>query len=92
MNYHERNNTEYKFSINEIRYELNIGKNSEYFYLSDENNNRRVYVGKYEKKGDSIILKDTEIEMYIISNKLFGFPEKPTEIELIKTEDDIKSK
>ncbi|QJP35403.1 hypothetical protein F0365_13845 [Nonlabens sp. Ci31] len=86
MNYHERNNTEYKFSVNDIVYELSIGKNNEYFYLCDENNNGRVYVGKYEKKGDSLILKDSEAEMYIIKNKLFEFPEKRTEIDLIKTE------
>jgi hypothetical protein len=86
MNYHERNNTEYKFSINDIVYELNIGKNNEYFYLCDQNNDGRVYVGKYEKKGDSILLKDPEAEMYIIDNKLFEFPEKRTEINLIKTE------
>lgn len=85
MNYHERNNTEYKFSINDIVYELNIGKNTEYFYLCDENNNGRVYVGKYEKKGDSLMLKDSEVEMYIFKNKLFEFPEKRTEIKLIKT-------
>ena len=86
MNYHERNNTEYKFSINEIVYELSIGKNTEYFYLCDENNNGRVYVGKYEIKGDSLILKDSEFKMYIIENKLFEFPENRTEINLIKTE------
>jgi hypothetical protein len=86
MNYHERNNTDFKFSLNEIVYELNIGKNNEYFYLCDENNDGRVYVGKYEKKGDSILLKDPEAEMYIIDNKLFEFPEKRTEINLIKTE------
>jgi hypothetical protein len=86
MNYHERNSTEFKFSLNEIVYELTIGKNNEYFYLCDENNDGRVYVGKYEKKGDSLILKDTEARMYIIDNKLFEFPEKRTGIELIKTE------
>ena len=86
MNYHERNNTEYKFSINDIIYELTIGKNDEYFYLSDQNNNGRVYVGKYEIKGDSLILKDSEVEMYVIKNKLIGFPEKTTEIKLTKTE------
>lgn len=46
----------------------------------------RVYVGKYEKKGDSLILNDTEARMYIIDNKLYEFPEKRTRIELIKTE------
>jgi hypothetical protein len=86
VNYNERNNTEYKFSINEIVYELSIGKKTEYFYLCDENNNGRVYVGKYERKGDSLILKDTEAEMYIIDNKLYEFPEKRTEIDLTKTE------
>ena len=86
MDYHKRNNTEFKFSLNEIVYELNIGKNNEYFYLCDENNKGRVYVGKYEKKGDSLILKDTEVRMYIIDNKLFEFPEKRTGIELIKKE------
>ena len=86
VNYHERNNTEYKFSINDVVYELSIGKNNEYFYLCDENNDGRVYVGKYEKKGDSLILNDTEARMYIIDNKLFEFPEKRTGIELIKTE------
>jgi len=86
MNYHERNNTEYKFSINSVVYELSIGKNTEYFYLCDENNNGRVYVGKYERRGDSLILKDSYAEMYIFNNKLFDFPEKTTEIDLIKTE------
>jgi hypothetical protein len=86
MDYHKRNNTEFKFSLNEIVYELNIGKNNEYFYLCDENNKGRVYVGKYEKKGDSLILKDTKARMYIIDNKLFEFPEKRTGIELIKTD------
>ena len=86
MNYHDRNNTEFKFSLNEIVYELSIGKNSEYFYLCDENNDGRVYVGKYEKKGDSLILKDTEAKMYIIKNNIFEFPKKRTGIELIKTE------
>lgn len=86
MNYHERNNTEYKFVLNDIIYELSIGKNNEYFYLCDENNEGRVYVGKYEKKGDSLILKDSEYEMYVINNKLFEFPEKRTEINLVKRE------
>lgn len=86
MNYHERNNAEYKFTINDVVYELSIGKNTEYFYLCDENNDGRVYVGKYERKGDSILLKDSEYEMYIISNKLFEFPEKRTGIDLNKTE------
>lgn len=86
MNYHERNNEVFKFSLDEIAYELSIAKNNEYFYLSDEKNNGRVYVGKYEKKGDSLILKDTEVRMYIIDNKLFEFPEKRTGIELIKLE------
>ena len=86
MNYQERTNTEYKFSIDNIVYELRIGKNSEYFYLCDKNNNGRVYVGKYETKGDSLILKDSEVRMYIIDNKLFDFPEKTTEISLIKKE------
>jgi hypothetical protein len=86
MNYHERNNTEFKFTLNEIVYELSIGKNNEYFYLCDENNDGRVYVGKYEKKGDSLILKDSDARMYIMDNKLFKFPEKRTGIDLIKTE------
>jgi len=86
MNYYEINNTEYKFSINDIVCELSIGKNNEYFYLCDENNDGRVYVGKYEKKGDSLLLKDNKAKMYIIDNKLFEFPEKRTEINLIKTE------
>jgi hypothetical protein len=84
--YAERYNTVYKFSINDIVYELSIGKNDEYFYLCDENNNGRVYVGKYERKGDSLILKDNKAEMYVIENKLYGFPEKTTEIDLSKTE------
>ncbi|SDY16220.1 hypothetical protein SAMN05444411_1451 [Lutibacter oricola] len=84
--YHERNNENFKFSINDIVYELSIEKNDEYFYLCDEKNSGRVYVGKYEKKGDSLILKDSEAEMYIVDNKLLEFPEKRTEIKLIRTE------
>ena len=86
LNYHERNNTEYKFILNDIVYELNIKKKTEYFYLSDEDDNGRFYVGKYEKIGDSIKLTDGDIKMYIVNNKLIGFPEKPTEIKLNKTE------
>lgn len=86
MNYHERNNTEFKFTLNEIVYELSIGKNNEYFYLCDENNDGRAYVGKYEKKGDSLILKDTDSRMYIMDNKLFQFPERRTGIHLVRTE------
>ncbi|MGS2727980.1 hypothetical protein ACU8DI_15345 [Psychroserpens sp. BH13MA-6] len=86
LNYHDRNNTYYEFSINDIVYELSIGKNNEYFYLCDENNDGRVYVGKYERKGDSILLNDNEYKMYIISNKLFEFPEKRTGITLNRME------
>ena len=86
MNYHKRNYTEYKFSINDVIYKLNIEKNTEYFYLSDEHNSTRVYVGKYKRKGDSLILKDSYVEMYVIEKKLIGFPEKTNEIELTEIE------
>ncbi len=85
MNYHERNNTVYKFALKNTVYELSIGKNDNYFYLSDENDNGRVYVGKYENLEDSIILNDPEVKMYITNGKLYKFPEQKTGIKLIKT-------
>lgn len=59
--------------------------NTEYFLSVRQNNDGKVYVGKY-KKGDSLILKDSEAKMYIIDNKLFELTEKRTEINLIKIE------
>jgi len=89
MNWTERNYEEYSFGIDNRKLEVSLSKTSDYFSISDITNQLNgstsgLYFGKYERKGDSIKLTDGENKMYIVENKLIGFPEKPNEITLIK--------
>lgn len=91
MNWVERNYEEFSFGIDNRKLEVSLSKTSNYFSISDLTNKSNgsttgLYFGKYERKGDSIKLTDGETKMYIVENKLIGFPEKPTEIKLIETE------
>ena len=91
MNWNERNYEDFSFGIDNRKLEVSLSKTSDYFSISDLTNKPNgsttgLYFGKYEKKGDSIKLTDGETKMYIIENKLIGFPEKPTGIKLTRTE------
>ncbi|NCQ12258.1 MAG: hypothetical protein GW809_09005 [Bacteroidetes bacterium] len=90
MNYHDRISERFDFVIGEKNYEVSLSKKSDYFSISNMTNQPNgsttgLYFGEYERKGDSIKLTDGETKMYIIENKLIGFPEKPTEIKLTET-------
>ncbi len=91
MNYHDRISERYSFEIENRNFKVSLSKTSDYFSISDMTNQRNgsttgLFFGKYERKGDSIKLTDGETKMYIVENKLIGFPEKPDEIKLNKTE------
>jgi len=91
MNWTERNYEEFSFGIGNRKLEVSLSKTSDYFSISDLTNKSNgsttgLYFGRYERKSDSIKLTDGETKMYIVENKLIGFPEKPTEIKLTKTE------
>ncbi|WP_431472171.1 hypothetical protein I5168_00925 [Nonlabens sp. SCSIO 43208] len=89
--WNERNYEDFSFGVDKRKLEVSLSKTSDYFSISDLTNKPNgsttgLYFGKYERKGDSIKLTDGETKMYIIKNKLIGFPEKPTEIKLTRTE------
>ena len=91
MNYHDRISERYSFEIENRNYKVSLSKTSDYFSISDMTNQPNgsttgLFSGKYERKGDSIKLTDGKTKMYIVENKLIGFPEKPNEIKLNKTE------
>ncbi len=91
MNWNERNYEDFSFGIDNRKLEVSLSKTSDYFSISDLTNQPNgsttgLYFGKYEKNGDSIKLTDGETKMYIIEDKLIGFPEKPTGIKLTITE------
>jgi len=91
MGWNERNYDEYSFGIDYRKLEVSLSKTSDFFFISDLTNQPNgsttgLFSGSYERNGDSIKLIDGETEMYIIKNKLIGFPEKPNEINLTETE------
>lgn len=91
LNYHDRISERFNFVVGEKNYEISLSKKSDYFSISNITNQTNgsttgLYFGKYEKIADSIKLSDGEIKMYIVEKGLIGFPEKPNEIKLIKSE------
>jgi hypothetical protein len=91
MNWSERNYEEYSFGIDNRKLEVSLSKTSDYFSISDMTNQPNgsttgLYFGKYVRKGDSIKLVDGKTKMFIVKNKLIGFPEKPNEIILTGAE------
>lgn len=91
MSYHDRISERFDFVIGEKDYEVSLSKKTDCFSISDMTNKPNgstagLYFGKYERKKDTIKLTDGETKMFIVENKLIGFPIKPSEIKLTESE------
>lgn len=91
MNWNQRNYENFSFDIDHRKVEISLSKTSDYFSISDLTNKPNgsttgLYFGKYERIGDSIKLIDGKTKMFIVNNKLIGFPGNLTEIKLTEAD------
>ena len=92
MGWRDRNFTEYSFEIEENKFEVSLSKTSDYFSISDITNQINgsttgLFSGEYQINGDTIVLADGPTQMQIVNNRLLGFPQSRTEIELTRVTD-----
>jgi hypothetical protein len=77
--YSDRYYSRYSFSVRSDKFEIVLAKNSNDFSIADVTNQSNgtateVYYGKYQIKGDTIVLASFKYNMFIVNNKLYDFP------------------
>ena len=85
--YAKRYYTQYSFSIGSDRFEIDLSKTSNDFLITDITNQQNgtttdVYYGKYQIKGDTILMVSLEHKMFILDRKLYYFPRDSSAIAL----------
>ncbi|WP_405199061.1 hypothetical protein [Christiangramia sp. LLG6405-1] len=77
--YSSRYYIDYHFKSDNKLHELSLSKESDFFNISDISTQKNgfttgLYSGKYDIVGDTILMIDDTIRMFIIDDKLIGFP------------------
>lgn len=84
----DRNYSRYSFGIESNRFEILLSKKSNDFSIADITNQSNgtiteLYYGKYQVKGDSILMMSFDYKMFILNNEeLFNFPGDSSAISL----------
>ena len=87
--YSQRYYTEFSFYSDNKLHELSLEKNSDFFNISDISTQESgfttgLYSGRYSRAGDTLILIDNQIKMYVLDNNLIGFPDSKSKIKVEK--------
>jgi hypothetical protein len=86
----DRNYSQYSFGIGSNKFEILLSESDNDFSIEDITNQRNgttteLYYGKYQIKGDSILMVSFEHKMFILNRKLYNFPRDSGAIVLQKT-------